>query len=74
MSDTERREHLIYDGICPICGGEFIDGYGALEEGESYNARICVDEVDGEGDGKMLVHLPNVDNSSMGSERGDRHV
>jgi len=59
---NERQEErgnkdLVYNGICPVCGEEFIDGYGDLEEDESYEARICVDEIDGKGEGKMLVHL-----------------
>ena len=55
--DRTPRDDLVYGGICPVCGEEFIDGYGDLEEDESYEARICVDEIDGEGEGKMLVHL-----------------
>jgi len=56
-NDTEPRDDLVYGGVCPVCDDEFIDGYDDLEEGESYEARICVDEIDGDGEGKMLVHL-----------------
>jgi len=62
--DTDRRDDLVYGGICPVCGEEFIDGYDALEEDESYEARICVDEIDGKGEGKMLVHLTGGEVSS----------
>jgi len=54
MSESEG---LVYGGVCPVCGDEFEDGYENLEENESYEARICVDEKDGKGEGKMLVHL-----------------
>lgn len=65
--DTERREHLWNDGICPVCGEEFIDGFGPLTEGESYDGRICVTDKDEEtGDGHMLVHIRD------GHREGDR--
>lgn len=52
------REHLAYNGICPVCDEEFIDGFDPLEESESYDGRICVVEKNPEtGDGQMLVHL-----------------
>ena len=51
------RDDLVYGGICPVCDEEFIDGYDDLEEMQSYNARICVDEIEGNGEGKMLVHI-----------------
>jgi len=54
---NERREDLAYGGICPVCGEPFNDGYDGLEEGESYDARICIVEKDGNGEGAMLVHL-----------------
>lgn len=54
MSD----EDLVYNGICPVCGDAFIDGFGDLEEDESYEGRICVTHRDEESEqGKMLVHL-----------------
>lgn len=65
---TDRRDDLVYGGICPVCGEEFIGGYDELIENESYEARICVDEIDGEGDGKMLVHLTG-DKMSSGTDR-----
>jgi hypothetical protein len=57
MSDDE----LAYGGVCPVCGDEFIDGFGELEEMETYDGRICVIETGTDGTGKMLVHLPDVD-------------
>lgn len=52
------REDLAYGGVCPVCGEEFIDGFGRLNEGESYDGRICVVEKNEEtADGEMLVHL-----------------
>ena len=62
-------DDLVYGGVCPVCGEEFEDGYENLEENESYDARICVDEVDGKGEGKMLVHLTGTDLKAD----GDRH-
>jgi len=62
-SDTDKRtepegnEDLIYGGICPVCGEEFVDGFSEMEENTSYDGRICVDEINGDGEGKMLVHL-----------------
>jgi len=56
--EPQKREHLAYDGICPVCGEEFIDGFGPLEEHRSYDGRICIVEKNAEtNDGKMLVHL-----------------
>jgi len=49
-------EDLIYDGVCPICGYEFIDGFSDLEKAESYDGRICVIEKEGDR-GEMLVHI-----------------
>lgn len=72
MSDAERREHLWNDGICPVCGEEFIDGFGPLNEGESYDGRICVTEKnEGTGDGHMLVHLRDVDADAGRSGEGN---
>lgn len=58
-SEVQRRDHLAYDGICPVCGEEFIDGFDPVEEGESYdNARVCIIEKDETAnEGTMLVHL-----------------
>lgn|GEM_PF-2737294 len=72
---TDRRDDLVYGGICPVCDEEFIDGYDELEENESYEARICVDEIDGNGEGKMLVHLTG-DKTSTETERsaGEEHI
>jgi hypothetical protein len=58
QADSERNEDLVHDGICPVCGEPFTDGFAEVEEGESYKGRICVTEKDEDGnDGTMLVHL-----------------
>lgn len=62
MNDADAREvdreDLAYGGVCPVCGEEFINGFGPLEEGESYDGRICVVEKNEDtADGQMLVHL-----------------
>jgi hypothetical protein len=52
---------LLYGGECPVCGRDFIDGFGPLEVGEQYEAEICITEKDAEtGDGRMIVHLPGL--------------
>lgn len=56
-SDEPKRDDLAFGGICPVCDEEFTDGYDELDEGKSYNARICVIEKDGKDEGSMLVHL-----------------
>jgi len=56
---VEQRENLAYGGICPICDEPFTDGYADVEAGHSYDARICIVEKDGKGEGSMLVHLIN---------------
>jgi hypothetical protein len=49
---------LYNGGVCPVCGEEFSDGFDELEEGESYDGRVCIDEkYDEGGEGHMLVHL-----------------
>lgn len=59
MSDQETEE-LVHDGVCPVCGEEFGDGFGDIEEGESIDdARICVIEKDSEGEmADGIIHLP----------------
>lgn len=62
FADDVANEDLAYGGICPVCGKEFIDGFGPLEENFSYDAQICVVEKNEESkDGTMLVHLKDVD-------------
>lgn len=62
-TDSDRRDDLVYGGVCPVCGDEFIDGYNDLEEGESYEGRICVTDIGEDGDGAMLVHLTGDDDA-----------
>lgn len=50
-------DDLVYGGICPVCDEPFTDGYDEIEEGHSYEARICVTHKDGKDEGKMIVHL-----------------
>jgi len=55
--DTDRREDLVYGGVCPVCGDEFTDGFERLHdlEGESIEGvRICVIDPPEE----CLFHLP----------------
>ena len=57
QGDTDRREHLAYGGVCPVCGDEFTDGFERLKdlEGESIESvRICVIDPPEE----TLIHLP----------------
>ena len=58
-TDSTDGVPLAYDGICPVCGEEFEDGFDRLDEGESYDVRMCVVEKDGE-DAEALFHLPEV--------------
>jgi len=62
MSETEKREDLVYDGVCPICGDPFTDGYAEVEAGNSYDAKICIVDKDGKEEGSMLVHLEGENN------------
>lgn len=55
------NEDLIHDGVCPVCGEEFTDGFEDVTEAESIEGvRLCVIEKDGEGEiGECLLHLPD---------------
>jgi hypothetical protein len=56
------NENLWNDGICPVCGEEFIDGFDLLSEGESYDGKVCVTEKNEQtGNGHMVVHLQSTD-------------
>lgn len=74
-NSTTRRDELVYGGICPVCGDEFVDGFEPLEEFESYSGRICVVEKDeGIGSGTMLVHLDEAgDGTTATIHAGDSH-
>jgi len=59
--DTDRREDLVYGGVCPVCGDEFTDGFERLQDlkGESIEGvRICVIDPPEE----CLFHLPEDQN------------
>ena len=54
-------DEFLYGGECPVCGRDFIDGFGPLEAGEQYDAEICiVEKREATGDGEMIVHLPGL--------------
>jgi len=57
---VERTDTVVYDGICPVCGEEFTDGFDDLEVGESIEGvRLCVLETNQEDQtGNALFHLP----------------
>jgi len=58
---TEDRD-LINDGVCPVCGDEFVDGFDELGEGETHNARVCiVEHAEMLDHGQMLVHFEGDD-------------
>jgi len=59
MSDDD----LIYRGVCPVCGEKFVDGMDEFEEGESYDATVCIVEKppDGGEGGSMLIHSDDPD-------------
>lgn len=55
------QDELLYGGECPVCGEEFGDGFGEIEEGQQVDgARICVIEKDegGEEMANGIIHLP----------------
>jgi hypothetical protein len=54
---------LAYGGVCPVCGEEFVDGFDALDAGESREARICIVEK-GDSRGECLLHLPEEDSDA----------
>lgn len=61
MTDGEQQQDaLIHDGVCPVCGEEFGDGWETFDEGNSIeDVRMCVVEKDDEGEiGESIVHLP----------------
>lgn len=71
--DERGDEDLVYDGICPVCGEEFLDGYDDLEEDESYETRTCIVELDGDGEGKMLIHIVDGKEEPTGEEAWEQH-
>jgi len=28
----DQQEELVFGGVCPVCGEEFVDGFDAMEE------------------------------------------
>jgi len=58
MTDSE---NLVHDGVCPVCGEEFTDGFEGIAEGQSVEGvRLCVIEKDEDGEiGECLLHLPD---------------
>jgi hypothetical protein len=60
---NDGKPELYNGGVCPVCGDEFVDGFAQLEEGESYQAKVCIEEVNapGEEGGFALFHLPGVE-------------
>lgn len=55
---------LIHNGICPVCGDEIAEPGEDLEEGESYDAKICVvEDMSGEDGGESIIHLPDVEST-----------
>jgi len=58
---SSHDEDLIHDGICPVCGEEFTDGFEDVSEGQSIEGvRLCVIEKDGDDEiGECLLHLPD---------------
>lgn len=53
-------EELVHNGICPVCGEEFTDGFDDIAEAESVEGvRLCVIEKDSDAEiGDCLLHLP----------------
>lgn len=54
--DTE----LVHDGVCPVCGEEFGDGWDVFEEGDQIeDVRMCVIEKNDQDEiGESIIHLP----------------
>jgi hypothetical protein len=58
-AESQHDEELAYDGVCPVCGDEFTDGFGSLQEGQSReDVRVCVVEKK-DGEAEALFHLPD---------------
>jgi len=56
---SQDGEDLVYDGVCPVCGEEFTDGFDDVDEGACIEeVRLCVIEKDGDEIGECLLHLP----------------
>lgn len=55
------QENLIHDGVCPVCGEEFTDGFENIGEAESIEGvRLCIIKKDGSKEiGECLLHLPD---------------
>ncbi len=71
-SGTEPRDTLASD-TCLVCGEECVDSLDDLEDGESYEARICVDESDGDGGKKTFVHLTDDDTEKTPQQEWEEH-
>lgn len=65
--DQDRRDDLVYGGVCPICGDEFTDGFERLNDmqGESIEGvRICIIDPPEEN----LFHLPEDQSDQEGND------
>jgi len=58
MTEKKPNDELVHDGVCPVCGDEFADGFNEIEQGESVDGvRICIVDK-GAAEGEALIHLP----------------
>ena len=57
---VQDTEDLYNGGICPVCGEEFVDGFDRMEEQTSYEAKVCVTEVNDKETGHCLIHIDGV--------------
>lgn len=57
MTGTDGESALYNDGVCPVCGEEFVDGFDGLDENESYDAKVCIETKTSQRDGKALIHI-----------------